>query len=124
MRGPGQERSDLLKENGSIFAAQGKALNKVASRQVKVLVVGNPCNTNCWIALKNAPDLPPENFHALTRLDQNRASSLLAKKAGVTINKVTPVIIWGNHSATQVPDFYHAFIDGKPAVEVIGDDSL
>lgn len=120
-RGPGMERSELLLENGKIFTDQGTALNKVASRDVKVLVVGNPCNTNCLIALKQASDLPSQNFHAMTRLDQNRAQSLLARKAGVPVSEVTNMIIWGNHSTTQVPDFTNARIQGKPVVEVIKD---
>lgn len=118
-RGPGMERGDLLNENGKIFIAQGKALNEVASKDVKVLVVGNPCNTNAWIAMSNAPTIPRKNFYAMTRLDQNRAQSQLAKKAGVDTSHVANVTIWGNHSSTQVPDFYHATIDGKPATEVI-----
>ncbi|GAB4233099.1 MAG: malate dehydrogenase [Chlamydiales bacterium] len=120
-RGPGMERSDLLKDNGKIFVKQGKALNEVASRDVTVLVVGNPCNTNCLIALSNAPDLKKENFHAMTRLDQNRALNLLAKKKGVPISAVSRVTIWGNHSSTQVPDFTHALIEGIPAPESIDD---
>lgn len=120
-RGPGEERSDLLSENGKIFVSQGQALNEVAKRDVKVIVVGNPCNTNCLIAMKNAPDLNPRNFHAMTRLDQNRATSLLAKKAGVEVDAVSQVTIWGNHSATQVPDFFNAKINHKPVLEVIQD---
>lgn len=120
-RGPGMERGDLLQQNGKIFIEQGRALNDVASRDVKVLVVGNPCNTNCWIAMQNAPDLPRKNFHAMTRLDQNRATAQLAKKAKVDVHEVTRVTIWGNHSSTQVPDFYNARIRGKAAPEVITD---
>lgn len=120
-RGPGMERKDLLTENGKIFVEQGKALNAVANRQAKVLVVGNPCNTNCLIALSNAPDLDPKNFHALTRLDQNRAAALLALKASVPVSDVSNVTIWGNHSATQVPDFYHAKVQGKAVTNVIRD---
>lgn len=120
-RGKGMERSDLLKENSKIFVEQGKALNAVADRNVKVLVVGNPCNTNCLIALKNAPDLNPHNFHAMTRLDQNRASIQLAHKAGVDVTKVTNVTIWGNHSSTQVPDYINARIDNHPALSVLQD---
>ncbi len=120
-RGPGMERSDLLNENGEIFVHQGRALNEVARRDVKVIVVGNPCNTNCLIAMKNAPDLNPRNFHAMTRLDQNRATSLLAKKACVDVENVKNVTIWGNHSATQVPDFFNAKINNKPVLEVIQD---
>jgi malate dehydrogenase len=120
-RGPGMERKELLKENGQIFIAQGKALNAVAERSVKVLVVGNPCNTNCWIAMKNAPDLPQENFHAMTRLDQNRAAFFLAAKAHVAVEDVRHMTIWGNHSSTQVPDFINATIRGLPVVQVIED---
>jgi len=120
-RGPGMERKDLLTENGKIFVEQGRALNAVANREAKVLVVGNPCNTNCLIALSNAPDLDPKNFHALTRLDQNRAAALLALKASVPVSDVSNVTIWGNHSATQVPDFYHAKVQGKAVTNVIGD---
>lgn len=120
-RGPGMERGDLLSENGKIFIEQGKALNDSANPNVKVLVVGNPCNTNCLIAMSNAPKIPRKNFHAMTRLDQHRARSLLARKAEVELKQVTNVTIWGNHSATQVPDAYHAKIDGKPATQVIKD---
>ncbi|KAK9283865.1 hypothetical protein L1049_012119 [Liquidambar formosana] len=120
-RGPGMERADLLDLNGQIFAEQGKALNAVASRNVKVLVVGNPCNTNALICLKNAPNIPAKNFHALTRLDENRAKCQLAHKAGVFYDKVSNVTIWGNHSTTQVPDFLNAKIDGLPVKEVIKD---
>lgn len=120
-RGPGMERAGLLDINGQIFAEQGKALNAVASRNVKVIVVGNPCNTNALICLKNAPDIPSKNFHALTRLDENRAKCQLALKAGVFYDKVSNMTIWGNHSTTQVPDFLNARIDGKPVKEVIKD---
>lgn len=120
-RGPGMERKDLLTENGKIFVEQGKALNAVAKREVKVMVVGNPCNTNCLIALSHAPNLSPKNFHALTRLDQNRATALLAVRAEVPVAEVSNVTIWGNHSATQVPDFYHAKVKGRPALDVIKD---
>lgn len=120
-RGPGMERGDLLKDNGKIFIGQGQALNDVADRNVKVLVVGNPCNTNCLIAMHFAPNIPPQNFHAMTRLDQNRAQFQLARKAGVEVEAVTNVTIWGNHSSTQVPDFVHAKIAGKEAKEVIRD---
>lgn len=112
-RGPGMERSDLLKDNGKIFIEQGQALNAVADANVVVLVVGNPCNTNCLIALSHAPRIPKSNFHAMTRLDQNRAVALLAKEAEVSVTDVTPVIIWGNHSSTQVPDFLNAKIKGE-----------
>ena len=120
-RGPGMERKDLLAENGKIFVDQGQALNRSASRDVRVLVVGNPCNTNCLIAMHHAPDLKRESFFAMTRLDQNRATSFLAQKAGVPISDVTNVAIWGNHSSTQVVDFEHAKIKGEPATKVIGD---
>jgi malate dehydrogenase len=120
-RGPGMARSDLLAENGKIFVAQGKALNESASKDALVLVVGNPCNTNCLIAMSHAPRLARENFHAMTRLDQNRAKSLLARKAHVDVSEVTQVTIWGNHSSTQVPDFLNARIRGKSASEVIQD---
>lgn len=120
-RGPGMERGDLLTDNGKIFIGQGQALNDVASRDCKVLVVGNPCNTNCWIAMNHAPNIPRKNFLAMTRLDQNRAQTQLAQKAGVEITSVSNVTIWGNHSATQVPDFAHAKVSGRPAPEVIQD---
>eukprot|EP00270_Netrium_digitus_P014387 TRINITY_DN487_c0_g1_i2.p1 TRINITY_DN487_c0_g1~~TRINITY_DN487_c0_g1_i2.p1 ORF type:complete len:448 (+),score=77.23 TRINITY_DN487_c0_g1_i2:132-1475(+) len=120
-RGPGMERADLLDINGQIFAAQGKALNAVASRDVKVMVVGNPCNTNALIAIKNAPDLDPKNFHALTRLDENRAKCQLALKAGVFYDNVSNVVIWGNHSTTQVPDFLNAKVKGIPVMDIITD---
>ncbi len=120
-RGPGMERKDLLAENGKIFVGQGKALNKVASKDVLVFVVGNPCNTNCLITMHNAPDVPRENFYAMTRLDQNRAQYQLAIKAGVSLDAVENTIIWGNHSATQVPDFVNAKINGKNAGDVITD---
>ncbi|MBS0635190.1 MAG: malate dehydrogenase [Verrucomicrobia bacterium] len=120
-RGPGMERKDLLAENGKIFVAQGKALNDVASRDVRVLVVGNPCNTNCLIALHNAPDLKPSQFQAMMRLDENRAKAQLALKANRPVTAVDKMTIWGNHSTTQVPDFIHATIDNKPVIEVIKD---
>lgn len=120
-RGPGMERGELLKENGKIFIEQGKALNDVADRSAKIFVVGNPCNTNCLIAMQNAPNLPRRNFHAMTRLDQNRAVWQLAQKATVRVSDVQRVTIWGNHSSTQVPDFYNATIKGKPVPEVIQD---
>ncbi|KAE8810887.1 malate dehydrogenase [Hordeum vulgare] len=120
-RGPGVERAALLDINGQIFAEQGKALNAVASRNVKVIVVGNPCNTNALICLKNAPSLPAKNFHALTRLDENRAKCQLALKAGVFYDKISNMTIWGNHSTTQVPDFLNAKINGRPVKEVIED---
>lgn len=120
-RGPGMERKDLLAENGEIFVEQGRALNNAASRSVKVLVVGNPCNTNCLIAMTHAPDIPQTHFHAMTRLDQNRAVALLAKKASVPIEQISNMIIWGNHSNTQVPDVQHAIISKKSAYEAILD---
>ncbi len=107
-RGPGMERADLLVENGKIFVDQGRALNKVANKNTKVLVVGNPCNTNCLIAMHNASKIPQENFHALMRLDENRAKFQIAAKIGVTTQQVTNLIVWGNHSPTQVPDFFNA----------------
>lgn len=122
-RGPGMERSDLLSANGKIFVGQGKALNDNAADDVRVVVVGNPANTNCLIAMHNAPDIPNERFTAMTRLDHNRAVSQLAQKSGRPVTAVTHVTIWGNHSATQYPDAYHARIDGKPAAEVIADDA-
>ncbi len=122
-RGPGMERKDLLSDNGKIFVSQGKALNDVAARDVRTLVVGNPCNTNCLIAMHNAPKLHPSQFQAMMRLDQNRASGLLALKANKPVSSVHKMTIWGNHSTTQVPDFFHATIDKKPVTEVISDHS-
>ena len=118
-RGPGMERADLLEANGAIFTKQGRALNDVASRNVKVLVIGNPANTNALIALHNAPDLKPEQFSAMTRLDHNRAVAQLAQKTESAVKDVQKVIIWGNHSSTQVPDLAHATIAGKPAPELV-----
>ena len=118
-RGPGMERADLLAENGKIFGPQGKSLNAVASRDVKVLVVGNPANTNALIAQANAPDLPPENFTAMTRLDHNRALAQLAEKTGQHHTLIKQMIIWGNHSSTQYPDLHHTLIGGKPALESV-----
>ncbi|CCB88578.1 malate dehydrogenase [Simkania negevensis] len=120
-RGPGMERKDLLQDNGKIFVGQGQALNNAAAKDVLVFVVGNPCNTNCLIAMHNAPDIPNDHFFAMTRLDQNRAQFQLAHKAGVDITEVEKVTIWGNHSATQVPDFVNATIRGKKATDVIKD---
>src|SRR6185295_11703140 len=120
-RGPGMERKDLLADNGKIFVGQGNSLNKAASKDVLVFVVGNPCNTNCLIAMHHAPDLPRKNFFAMTRLDQNRAVFQLASKANVAVEEVTNVTIWGNHSSTQVPDFLNAKIRGRPAADVILD---
>ncbi|MEZ5314838.1 MAG: malate dehydrogenase [Chlamydiales bacterium] len=117
----GMERADLLIENGRIFVEQGKALEAMAKKDVKVLVVGNPCNTNCLIAMHHAKSIPRENFYAMTRLDQNRASNFLAKKAGVLVKNVKNVTIWGNHSITQVPDFINATIEGKKTQDVIKD---
>jgi malate dehydrogenase len=122
-RGPGMERGELLSENGKIFVGQGRALNEVASKDVKVLVVGNPCNTNCLILMNNAPNIPRHNFHAMMRLDQNRAVNQLARKANVSVTEVTNVAIWGNHSITQVPDFYNARIRGQPATMAIKDEA-
>ncbi|MDH3639752.1 MAG: malate dehydrogenase [Gammaproteobacteria bacterium] len=120
-RGPGMERKDLLQENAKIFSAQGKALNAAAARSVKVLVVGNPANTNALIALSNAPDLNPRQFTAMTRLDHNRALSQLATKAGCASTDIKCMTIWGNHSATQYPDIHHATIKGQAATSVVGD---
>jgi malate dehydrogenase len=117
------ERKDLLTENGKIFVAQGRALSRVASRQVRVLIVGNPCNTNCLIALHHAPHLSPSQFHAMSRLDQHRAAYQLALKAKVHVAQVTHMAIWGNHSSTQVPDFFHAKIGGRPATQLIEDQN-
>lgn len=122
-RGPGMERGDLLKENGKIFIGQGKALNDVADPSVKVLVVGNPANTNCLIALTNAPKLSKRNFFSMMRLDQNRAVYQIGHKAGVPIEDVSRVVVWGNHSSTQVPDFYNAQIHGKPLLDTIKDEA-
>jgi malate dehydrogenase len=118
-RGPGMERKDLLLENAKIFSAQGKALNDNASRDVRVLVVGNPANTNALIALSNAPDLDPARFTAMTRLDHNRAISQLAAKTGSRVADIKRMTIWGNHSATQYPDISHATIAGRPAMDGI-----
>ena len=120
-RGPGMERKDLLADNGKIFIAQGKALNEVAAKDVIVFVVGNPCNTNCLIAMHYAPKIPKNRFFAMMRLDQNRASSFLAKKAHVPVHAITNMAVWGNHSSTQVPDYLHAKIQGRVAEEVIRD---
>jgi malate dehydrogenase len=121
-RGPGMERGDLLEANGAIFTAQGKALNSVAADDVRIGVTGNPANTNALIALNNAPDIPKERFSALTRLDHNRAISQLAKKTGAKVTDIKKVTIWGNHSATQYPDIFHAEISGKNAAEVVNDE--
>ncbi|MCM8540792.1 MAG: malate dehydrogenase [Lentisphaeraceae bacterium] len=120
-RGPGMERGDLIRENGPIFTTTGKAINDNAADDVRVVVVGNPCNTNCLIAMNNAPDIPNDRFSAMTRLDQNRAMTQLAQKSGSTVNDVKNMVIWGNHSATQVPDYKNVTIKGTSAVDVIGD---
>jgi malate dehydrogenase len=122
-RSKGMERKDLLSANGAIFTVQGKAINERAASDIRVLVVGNPANTNAFIAMRSAPDVPAERFTAMTRLDHNRAMSQLASKAGAPVTEVKHVTIWGNHSATQYPDAFHAEISGKPAAAVIGDDS-
>jgi malate dehydrogenase len=122
-RKAGMERKDLLGINGKIFIGQGRAIQKNAARDVRVLVIGNPCNTNCLIAMNNAPDLPRDRFLAMTRLDENRAKAQLAKKAGVDVTAVSNVAIWGNHSATQYPDFYNVKINGKPATTLITDEA-
>ena len=120
-RTKGMERSELLEANGAIFTVQGKALSEHAADGVKVLVVGNPANTNCLIAMNNAPDIPRERFTAMMRLDHNRAKAQLAKKAGVHVRDVQRMTIWGNHSATQYPDITHALVGGRPAPEVVDD---
>jgi malate dehydrogenase len=121
-RGPGMERKDLLEANAAIFSVQGKALNDNASRDVKVLVVGNPANTNSLIAQRNAPDLDPRNFTAMTRLDHNRAMAQLAQKTGKRVSDVTGLCIWGNHSATQYPDIHRAAVDGTEAMSLVDMD--
>jgi len=121
-RGPGMERKDLLEANAAIFSVQGKAMNDHASRGIKVLVVGNPANTNALIASSNAPDIPVENFTAMTRLDHNRAMAQLAQKTGKHVNDIDGMIIWGNHSATQYPDIHHATIDGAAANSLVDMD--
>lgn len=118
-RKAGMERADLLKINGGIFTRQGKAINENASNDVRVLVVGNPCNTNCLVTMYNAPDVPRDRFYAMTLLDENRARAQLARKMGVGVESVKNMVVWGNHSAKQYPDFYHATIDGLPAVQMI-----
>jgi malate dehydrogenase len=122
-RGPGMERADLLKDNGQIFIGQGKIIDEVAADDARVAVVGNPANTNCMIAASQAKRLPSERFTAMVRLDQNRAQSQLAIKAGVDLNEVKNIFIYGNHSPTMFPAFGHATIGGKPAVDVIKDDT-
>ena len=121
-RGPGMERKDLLEANAAIFSAQGKAINDHASRDIKVLVVGNPANTNALITQRNAPDINPRQFTAMTRLDHNRAMSQIAEKAGKSINDVKNMTIWGNHSATQYPDLHHAKVDGQSAIDLVDQD--
>ena len=122
-RSKGMERSDLLEANGGIFKPQGKALNDHAASDIKVLVVGNPANTNCLIAQSNAPDIPPERFTSMMRLDHNRALAQLAAKAGVPVADVTNMTVWGNHSPTQYPDIFHAQVKGKNAAEVVSDQA-
>lgn len=122
-RKKGMERSDLLGINGKIFIGQGQAIEKNAADDIRVLVVGNPCNTNCWIAMTHATGIPANRWFAMTRLDENRGRAQLAQKAGVHVNEVTNMTIWGNHSSTQYPDFYNAKIGGKPAAEVISDEA-
>jgi malate dehydrogenase len=122
-RKQGMERADLIRINGPIFTSTGRAIEKAAAKDVRVLVVGNPCNTNCLIAMNNAPSVPRDRWYAMTRLDENRAVSQLAIKAGRPVSSVTGLAIWGNHSATQFPDFYHAKIDGMPTSQVIRDEN-
>jgi len=122
-RKKGMERGDLIRVNGPIFTSTGRAIGAAAAADVRVLVVGNPCNTNCLIAMHNAPDVPRDRWYAMTRLDQNRAVAQLAKKSGRPVTAVRNMPIWGNHSATQFPDFFHAEIDGQPAAVVIGDEN-
>ncbi len=118
-RGPGMERKDLLEANAAIFSVQGKAINESASKNIKVLVVGNPANTNALIAQRNAPDINPRNFTAMTRLDHNRAMSQIAQKTGKTVNDVSKMTIWGNHSATQYPDLFNAEVGGEKAISLV-----
>ena len=122
-RGPGMERKDLLSVNAQIFTAQGRALNDVASRNVKVLVVGNPANTNAYIAMKSAPDLPAKNFTAMLRLDHNRALSQLSAKSGKRVADIEKLIVWGNHSPTMYPDFRFATVGGQSLTQLINDDA-
>src|SRR5437588_6231418 len=122
-RKAGMERKDLLGINGKIFIGQGQAVEKNAAADVRILVIGNPCNTNCLIAMNNAKSIPRDRWFAMTRLDENRARAQLAHKAGVEITRVPNMTIWGNHSATQYPDFYNAKIKGRSAAEVIGEDA-
>ena len=120
-RKAGMERGDLLSINGKVFTAQGKAIAENAASDIRVLVVGNPCNTNCLIAMKNAASIPQDRFYAMTMLDENRAKTQLAQKAGVPVSSVSNMVIWGNHSATQYPDVYNAKINGQPVTQVIAD---
>lgn len=122
-RGKGMERADLIRINGPIFTSTGKAISDAAADDVRVLVVGNPCNTNCLIAMNNAPNVPNDRWYAMTMLDQNRAISQLANKSGKPVSDISNMTIWGNHSATQYPDFYNAKIGGQAAADVIGDDA-
>lgn len=122
-RKAGMERKDLLGINGKIFIGQGQAIEKNAAKDVRILVIGNPCNTNCLIAMNNAKSIPRDRWFAMTRLDENRAKAQLAQKAGVDVTEVTNMTIWGNHSATQYPDSYNAKINGRSAAEVIGDEA-
>lgn len=118
-RGPGMERKDLLEANAAIFSVQGKAIDQHASKNIKVLVVGNPANTNALITQRNAPSIDPRNFTAMMRLDHNRAMTQIAQKTGATVNHVKKMTIWGNHSATQYPDLFNAIVDGKPAIDLV-----
>ena len=122
-RKAGMERGDLLAINGKIFTGQGQAINNNAADDVRILVVGNPCNTNCLIAMNNAPAIPKDRFYAMTMLDENRAAAQLAIRAQVPVSSVTNMNIWGNHSATQYPDFYHALINNKPATDIITEEN-
>jgi malate dehydrogenase len=122
-RKPGMERKDLLAINGKIFTGQGRALQKSAAKDVRIFVVGNPCNTNCLIAMQSAPEIPSDRWFAMTRLDENRAKAQLAKKAGVGVSAVSNLAVWGNHSPTMFPDFYHAKINGQPVTSAIKDEN-
>src|SRR5688572_17759316 len=122
-RGPGMERKDLLLENAKIFTAQGAALNAVASRTVKVLVVGNPANTNAYIAMKSAPDLEPKNFTAMLRLDHNRALSQLASRTAKPVGEIKRLVVWGNHSPTMYPDYRFATVNGASVKDAVGDEA-
>ncbi len=121
-RQKGMERADLLEKNGRMFIGQGESIARSAADNVRILVVGNPCNTNAWIAMNNAKSIPTDRWFALTRLDENRAKAQLAKKAGVHVSDISKMCVWGNHSSTQFPDFYNAEICGKPALDVIGEE--